>query len=249
MSPIPLESELGRLIAIKKELQNLLTKISVIIQLCSSNTNILTIKLNVKLLVANIKTIKTMWANYLQLVDHNRQPINNDINSSIINIFINGLTIKNININSRTLYSLISNLRTLSQQITTAISQTANLVLIIDTRDRISLASSRLPSRPVPRLLLPPPGPPSPFSAPPPYSAPPALQRQRNIGIQPTSLVRQPATRLLLEDLDLTPVRTSSIGSSTSSHDPRLGLGKKYFRARKITRRKRGNKKTKTRRA
>jgi hypothetical protein len=247
MSPIPLESELGRLIAIKKELQNLLTKISVIIQLCSSNTNILTIKLNVKLLVANIKTIKTMWANYLQLVDHNRQPINNDINSSIINIFINGLTIKNININSRTLYSLISNLRTLSQQITTAISQTANLVLIIDTRDRISLASNSR-SRPVHRLLLPPPGPP-PFSAPPPYSAPPALQRQRNIGTQPTSLVRQPAMHLSLEDLDLTPLRTSSSGSSTSSQDPRLGLGKKYFRARKITRRKRGNKKSKTRRA
>jgi hypothetical protein len=248
MSPIPPKSELGRLIAIKKELQNLLTKISVIIQLCSSNTNIRVIELKVKLLVANIKRVKALRTSYLQLPERDRQDFNEELNS-ITTIISSGETIKNVRINSQTLNSLIHNLRSLSQQITTAISQTANLVLIIDTRDRISLASSRLPSRPVPRLLLPPPGPPSPFSAPPPYSAPPALQRQRNIGIQPTSLVRQPATRLLLEDLDLTPVRTSSIGSSTSTHDPRLGLGKKYFRARKITRRKRGNKKTKTRRA
>jgi hypothetical protein len=42
-------------------------------------------------------------------------------------------------------------------------------------------------------------------------------------------------------DLDLTPSRASSSGSSTSS---RLGFGKKYLRPRKMTRRKRGAKKS-----
>jgi hypothetical protein len=53
-----------------------------------------------------------------------------------------------------------------------------------------------------------------------------------------------PAMHLSLDVLDLTPSRAPSSASSSSS---RLGLGKKYFIKRKITHRKRGNKKPKTR--
>jgi hypothetical protein len=195
MSPIPPKSELGRLIAIKKELGNLLIKISAITNM--SNTNIATIKLKVKLVIANIKRVKALTTSYLQ-------SFNNDLNS-INSVIISGETIKNININSHTLNSLISNLDILSLQTTTAIVQTANLVLILDTRDRIVLASSRLSSRSS-RLSSSPsrlPSPPPPFSAPPPLSAPPRLQRQSNIGTRPTSLFRQPAMHLSLDDLDL----------------------------------------------
>lgn len=230
MSPISPESELGRLIAIKKELGNLLTKISAITNM--SNTNIATIKLKIKLIIANIKRVKALTTSYLQ-------SFNNDLNS-INSIISSGETIKNININSHRLNSLISNLDTLSLQTTTAIVQTANLVSALDLNERRELGlTSNSRSRPVPRLIIP--DPPS-YSAPPPYSAPPRLQRQRNIGTRPTSLVRQPSTRLLLEDLDLTPSRASSTNSSRSA------LGKKYFRPRKMTRRKRGAKKPRTRR-
>jgi hypothetical protein len=237
MSPIPHESELGRLIAIKKELEKLLKSTLLIIQLCSSNTNIVTIKLKVKLLLANIKRVKALRTSYLQ-------SFNNDLNS-INSIIRSEETIKNININSRTLNSLISNLDTLSLQTTTAIVEIANLVSALDLNERreLGLASnSRSRSRPVPRLLIPPPGLPS-YSTPPPLSAPPRLQRQPNIGTRPTSLVRQPAMHLSLDDLELnlTPSRTPSSASSTSS---RNAFGKKYFRARKITHRKRGAKKT-----
>jgi len=228
MSPIPHDSELGRVIAIKKELENLLTKISAITNM--SNTNIAIIKLKVKLVNANIKRVKTLRRDYLQ-------SFNDDLNS-IDNIIISGETITTININSQTLNSLNSNLHTLSGYVTTAIIQTANLVSTLDLRERRELGlTSNSRSRSVP---------PSP---PPPLSAPPALQRQRNIGTgtRPTSLVRQRAMYLPLADLDLdlnlTPSRASSSGSS------RNAFGKKYFRARKMTRRKRGNKKPKTRRA
>lgn len=232
MSPIPPESELGRLIAIKKELGNLLTKISAITNM--SNTNIAAIKLNVKLIIANIKRVKALRTSYLQ-------SFNNDLNS-INSIISSGETIKNININSHRLNSLISNLDTLSLQTTTAIVETANLVSALDLNERRELgltSNSRSRSRPVPRLLIPPPGLPS-YSAPPPLSAPPRLQRQSNIGTRPTSLVRQPAMHLSLDDLDLalTPSRASSSGSS------RNAFGKKYLRPRKMTRRKRGAKKS-----
>jgi len=218
MSPIPHDSELGILIAIKKELENLLTKISAITNM--SNTNIATIKLKVKLVNFNIKRVEALRTSYLQF-------LNDDLNS-IDNIIISGETIRTININSQTLNSLISNLHTLSGYVTRAIIQTANLVSTLDLRERRELGiTSNSRSRSVP---------PSP---PPPLSAPPRLQRQSNIGTgtRPTSLVRQRAMYLQLDDLDLAP---------TSS---RLGFGKKYFRGRKITRRKRGNKKPKTRRA
>jgi hypothetical protein len=48
---------------------------------------------------------------------------------------------------------------------------------------------------------------------------------------------------LQLEDLELAPSRTPSSASSSSS---RLGFGKKYFIKRKITHRKRANKKPRT---
>jgi hypothetical protein len=236
MSPIPHKSELGRLIAIKKELGNLLTKISAITNM--SNTNIAAIKLNVKLIIANIKRVKTLRTSYLQ-------SFNNDLNS-INSIISNGETIKNININSQRLDSLIRNLDNLSLQTTTAIVETTNLVSALDLNERRELgitSNSRSRSRPVPRLLIPPLVPYS-ASAPPPLSAPPRLQRQPNIGTRPSSLVRQPAMHLSLDDLELnlTPSRTPSSASSSSS---RNAFGKKYFRARKITRRKRGAKKMK----
>jgi len=84
MSPIPHESELGRLIAIKKELGNLLIRISAITNM--SNTNIATIKLKVKLIIANIKRVKTLRTSYLQ-------SFNNDLNS-INSIISSGETIK-----------------------------------------------------------------------------------------------------------------------------------------------------------
>jgi hypothetical protein len=223
MSPIIPESELGRLIAIKKELGNLLTKISAITNM--SNTNIATIKLRIKLIIANIKRVKALRTSYLQ-------SFNNDLNS-INSIISSGETIKNININSHRLNSLISNLDTLSLQTTTAIVETANLVSALDLNERRELGiTSNSRSRPVPRL-------PS-YSAPPPLSAPPRLQRQSNIGTRPTSLVRQPATHLSLDDLDLalTPSRASSSTSSGNAY------GKKYLRPRKMTRRKRGAKKS-----
>lgn len=230
MSPIPHESELGRLIAIKKELGNLLIRISAITNM--SNTNIATIKLKVKLIIANIKRVKTLRTSYLQ-------SFNNDLNS-INSIISSGETIKNININRQRLDSLISSLDNLSLQTTTAIVQIANLVSILDLNERRELGiTSNSRSRPVPRLLIPPPGLPS-YSAPPPLSAPPRLQRQPNIGTRPTSLVRQPAMHhLSLDDLELnlTPSRAPSSASS------RNAFGKKYFRARKITHRKRGVKK------
>ena len=227
MSPIPHESELGRLIAIKKELGNLLIRISAITNM--SNTNNANIKLKVKLVIANIKRVKALRTSYLQ-------SFNNDLNS-INSIITSGETIKNININRQRLDSLISNLDNLSLQTTTAIVQIANLVSILDLNERRELGlTSNSRSRPVPRLLIPPLVPysvPAPYSASAPYSAPPRLQRQPNIGTRPTSLVRQPAMHIQLEDLDLTPSRASS----------RNAFGKKYLRARKKTRRKRGNKK------
>jgi hypothetical protein len=234
MSPIPHDSELGRLIAIKKELGNLLTRISAITNM--SNTNIAAIKLKVKLVIANIKRVKALRTSYLQ-------SFNNDLNS-INSIISSGETIKNININSQRLNALIRNLDTLSLHTTTAIVEIANLVSALDLNERRELGlTSNSRSRPVPRLLIPPLVPysaPAPYSAPPPLSAPPRLQRQPNIGTRPTSLVRQPAMHLQLEDLELN-LTPSRAPSSTSS---RNAFGKKYFRARKITRRKRGAKKT-----
>jgi hypothetical protein len=53
---------------------------------------------------------------------------------------------------------------------------------------------------------------------------------------------------LSLDDLELNLTPSRAPSSASSSGSSRLGLGKKYFRARKITRKKRGAKKTRTRR-
>jgi len=260
MSPILPDSELGRLIAIKKELENLLKLTLLIIQLCSSNTNMpIIIKLKVKLL-ANIKRVQTLRTDYLQLVERDRQDINEELNS-INTIITSGNTIKNVHVNSRTLNSLIHNLRNLSQQTTAAIIQAANHILILDTRDRIALASSRIPSRPSRSPSIPddlsirpyglsirPTGlvpssdlPPLPV---PPFSAPPRLQRQPNIGTRPTSLVRQQAMNL--GDLDLDALQTTSLSRASSSSSLDRGFGKKYLRSRKRMRRKREARKRET---
>jgi hypothetical protein len=253
MSPIPPDSELGRLIAIKKELENLLKLTLLIIQLCSSNTNSATIKLKVTLLIANIKRVKTLRTDYLQLAERDRQDINEELNS-INTIISSGNTIKNVRVNSRTLNSLMQNLRSLSQQTRAAINQTANHILIIDTRDRIALASSRLPSRPSrfpsipddlsirPAGLVPSPDLPPPQV--PPFSAPPMLQRRPNIGTRPTSLVRQQAMHL--GDLDLDALQTTTLSRASSSSSLDRGFGKKYLRSRKRMRRKRETRKRET---
>jgi len=260
MSPISHESELGRLIAIKKELENLLKLTLLIIQLCSSNTNIPIIKLKVKLLIANIKRVQTLRTDYLQLVERDRQDINEELNS-INTIITSGNTIKNVRVNSRTLNSLIHNLRNLSQQTTAAIIQTANHILILDTRDRIALASSRLPNRPSrfpsipddlsirpyglsirPAGLVP--SPDLPLPPVPPFSAPPMLQRRPNIGTRPTSLVRQQAMNL--GDLDLDALQTTSLSRASSSSSLDRGFGKKYLRSRKRMRKKRETRKRET---
>lgn len=243
MSPIAPGSKLGRVIAIKKELMNLLTKISAI---NSSNTNSDTTKLKVKLILANITRIKTSWTKYLNLAgEEDRQPINDDLNISIANILISGQTIKN---SLETLNFLNSNLNTLSQQTTTAISQTANLASILDLRDRIAQASNRssIPVPPPPSPHLSPLFPLSqlsslPLPPPPPFSAPPGLRRQPNIGRQQRGLVRQQTTHLLLDGLE-------------DLNDLRLGLGKKYFKQRRLTHRnklrgQKSRKRYKTRRA
>jgi hypothetical protein len=254
MSPILPDSELGRLIAIKKELENLLKSTLLLIQLCSSNTNNATIKLKVTLLIANIKRVKTLRTDYLQLAERDRQDINEELNS-INTIISSGNTIKNVRVNSRTLNSLIHNLRSLSQQTTVAINQTANHILIIDTRDRIALASSRLPIRPSRFPSIPDdlsirpyglvPSPDLPLPPVPPFSAPPMLQRRPNIGTRPTSLVRQQAMHL--GDLDLDALQTTALSRASSSSSLDRGFGKKYLRSRKRMRRKRETRKRETR--
>jgi hypothetical protein len=265
MSPILPDSELGRLIAIKKELENLLKLTLLIIQLCSSNTNNATIKLKVTLLIANIKRVKTLRTDYLQLAERDRQDINEELNS-INTIISSGNTIKNVRVNSQTLNSLIHNLRNLSQQTRAAINQTANHILIIDTRDRIALASSRLPNRPSrfpsipddlsirpyshpirPTGLVPSPDLPPPQV--PPFPTPPRLQRRPNIGTRPTSLVRQQAIHLGDLDLDLDALQTTTLSRTSSSSSLDRGFGKKYLRSRKRMRRKRETKKLKSRKA
>ena len=257
MSPIPPDSELGRLIAIKKELENLLKLTLLIIQLCSSNTNILTIKLKLKLLDANIKRVKTLRTDYLQLAERDRQDFNEELNS-INTIITSREAMKNARVNSETLNSLKHNLRNLSQQITTAIVQISNLVSIIDTRDRIANASIRpsrfpsipgslssrpygLPIRPAGLVL----SPGLPLPPVPPFSAPPMLQRRSNIGTRPTSLVRQQVMHL--GDLDA--LQTTALSRTSSSSSLNQGFGKKYLKSRKRMHRKRETKKPKSRKA
>jgi hypothetical protein len=233
MSPITPGSELGRVISIKKELINLLSKVIAITN--PSNTNIRTIQLKVKLILANIKRVKALRSSYLQLVERDNQSINAELNS-INNIITSGEIIKNINknINSQTLNLLMDNLNALILQITRAINQTDNHILFLDTHARIAMASSHLPSSP--SSLLTSPGlsisPHSPVSLPPIPSNP-----------QPTGLHRQRALGHISLDLLPPPPPPTSLASSSDEE----GFGLKYRKKRSKKRAKKRAKYTKRR--
>jgi hypothetical protein len=247
MSPITPGSELGRVISIKKELRNLLSKVIAITN--PSNTNIRTIQLKVKLILANIKRVKTLRSSYLQLVERDNQSINAELNT-INNIITSGEIIKNINknINSQTLNLLMDNLNALILQITRAIIQTHNHILFLDTHARIAMASTHLPSSPSSLVTLPPPPPPSPPSLSPLLLSPlplspqePGLTRQRALGRNSPEIFLPPD--FLQDNLDRSPAhpsrvqspRHSSVSSSTSSSDHEdvgFGFGLKYRKKR-----------------
>ena len=223
MSPIEPGSKLGRVIAIKEELIDLLHKIKTIKNaLNPTSYEPLIAKVTFKLLPTTIKKINKSWTTYLQSIpvssinEHEHQ-----VNSTIAKIVTRGANIKNliknITINDLTLDFIITNLHHLNNETAMAISEVTKLVGILDIHERIALASNRS-SRPVPRLplpslsLSPPP--------PPPLSAPPRLQRQPNISAQERGLVRQAVSHLSLDD---------------QAH----GSGKKYFKKRRLTHRNR----------
>ena len=217
MSPITPGSELGRVISIKKELINLLSKVIAITN--PSNTNILTIQLKVKLILANIKRVKALRSSYLQLVERDNQSINAELNS-INNIMTSGVIIKNINkdINIQTLNLLMDNLNTLSLQITRAIIQTDNHILFLDTHARRAMASSHLPSSPSslrtsPGLPLPLPPPPPPPPSPPslsPFLLSPLLLSPHSLS--PLSLSPLPLSPLPLSPQEPGLTRQRAIG-------------------------------------
>lgn len=238
MSPIEPGSKLGRVIAIKKELTELLNKITTIENaLNSTSYDPLLAKVTFKLLPTTIKKINKSWTTYLQSIPVSSiNEYEHRVNSTIANIKSSGLIIKNLtknrSLNDLTLDFISINLDGLANYTSTAISQTDDLARILDIPDRIAQASNRRQSRRLP--LLPPPhlspvSPHSPHSPvplplPPPFSAPPGIRRRPNIGIQQSGLVRQQARRLSLDDLD-------------DLDDLRLAQGKKYFKKRRLTRR------------
>lgn len=223
MSPIEPGSKLGRVIAIKEELTELLNKINTIENaLNPTSYDPLLAKVTFKLLPSTIKKINKSWTTYLQSIPVSSiNEYEHRFNSTIANIKSSGLIIKNLtknrSLNELTLDFISINLDGLTNHTSTAISQTDDLARILDIPDRIAQASNRRQSRRLPLYpvhlspLSPPPPPP-----PPPFSAPPGIRRRPNIGIQQSGLVRQDATRLLLEDL-------------------RLAQGKKYFKKRRLT--------------
>ena len=241
MSPIEPGSKLGRVIAIKEELIDLLHKIKTIKNaLNPTSYEPLIAKVTFKLLPTTIKKINKSWTTYLQSIPVSSiNEYEHRVNSTIANIKSSELIIKNLtknrSLNDLTLDFISSYLDDLTNHTTTAISQTDDLARILDIPNIIAQASNRRQYRLLP--LPPPPSPhlsplspvsPSlslsslpPLPPPPPFSTPPRLQRRPNLGTQQTSLVRQQATRLLLEDLE----------------DLRLAEGKKYFKKRRLTRR------------
>ena len=248
MSPIEPGSKLGRVIAIKEELIDLLHKIKTIKNaLNPTSYEPLIAKVTFKLLPTTIKKINKSWTTYFQSIPVSSiNEYEHRVNSTIANINTRGGTIKNMiknmTLNNLTLdfisINLITNLDGLDNQTSTAISQVAKLVSILDIGDRIAQASNRrqyrslpLPPPPSPHLSPLSPLPPTPpFSAPPPsppFSAPPQLRRQPNLGTQQRSLVRQEATHLLLDGLD----------DLDGLYELRLGQGKKFFKKRRLTHR------------
>lgn len=245
MSPIEPGSKLGRVIAIKEELTELLKKITTIRSaLNPTSYEPLIAKVTFKLLPTTIKKINKSWTTYFQSIPVSSiNEYEQRVNSTIANIKSSGLTIKNYtknrSLNDLTLDFISINLDALSQQTTTAISQTDDLARILDIPNIIAQASNRRQYRSLPLPPLPPPPSPHlsplsplspvplplpPLSPPPHLFAPPGLRRQPNIGTQQTSLVRQQATHLSLDDLD-------------DLDDLRLAQGKKYFKKRRLTRR------------
>ena len=244
MSPIEPGSKLGRVIAIKEELIDLLHKIKTIKNaLNPTSYEPLIAKVTFKLLPTTIKKINKSWTTYLQSIPVSSiNEYEHRVNSTIANIKSSELIIKNLtknrSLNDLTLDFISSYLDDLTNHTTTAISQTDDLARILDIPNIIAQASNRrqyrllpLPPPPSPHLSPLSPLPPTPpFSAPPPsppFSAPPQLRRQPNLGTQQRSLVRQEATHLLLDGLD----------DLDGLYELRLGQGKKFFKKRRLTHR------------
>ena len=230
MSPIEPWSKLGRVIAIKEELTELLNKINTIKNaLNPTSYDPLFAKVTFKLLPTTIKKINKSWTTYLQSIPVSSiNEYEHRVNSTIANIKSSGATIKNMTLNDLTLDFININLDALTNQTLTAISQTDNLARILDIPNIIAQASNRRQYRSLPLPLPPPPLPSPPLPSPPhlsplplplipPFSAPPQLRRQSNIGTQQRGIVR-------LEDL-------------ADLDDLRLGQGKKYFKKRRLTHR------------
>lgn len=238
MSPIIQASNLGRIIAIENKLTKLLNEIRTIKNALSPTSyNLLLAKVKFKLLPTTITKINKLWTTYFKSIPVSS--INQDeqqLDSTIANINTRGGTIKNMiknmTIKNLTLDFIITNLDGLDNQTSTAISQVAKLVSILDIGDRIAQASNRRQHRSLPPPPLSPLSPlspslslsslpPPPFSAPPPFSTPPRLQRRPNIGTQPRGFFRQQTMSLSQEDLD----------------DLIIGQGKKYYKKRRLTHR------------
>lgn len=239
MSPIIQASNLGRIIAIENKLTKLLNEIRTIKNALSPTSyNLLLAKVTFKLLPTTITKINKLWTTYFKSIPVSS--INQDeqqLDSTIANINTRGANIKNliknITINDLTLDFISINLDDLTNQTSTAISQVAKLVSILDIGDRIAQASNRRQHRSLPPPPLSPLSPVSPSLSlsslpppPPPFSAPPRLQRQSNLGTPQRGLVRQQATHSLL-DLD----------GLDGLDDLRLAEGKKFFKQRRLTHR------------
>ena len=232
MSPITKELEI--IINLKKELNSLMGIITLLNEYYQShlrNSNIhgmLVVINNIKRQLPNIITkIKDLWTSYLQLnqTPGAEQSINEEVNISIFNISVIGETIKSSpRITRQTFDTAIANIHTLTNRINTAIRLVSHLETILDRHSRRLLASTGLLPRPL--------------------SQAPSIQRQPNLTTRPASLIRQQ----VINFRELLPTRASPHSSSRSSSrsssgtsldNLRLGYGKKFFKKRRLTHRKR----------
>ena len=232
MSPITKELEI--IINLKEELNSLMgiiTQLNEYYQSHLQNTNIhgmLVVINNIKSQLPNIITkIKDLWTSYLQLNQTHgaEQSINEEVNISIVNISVIGETIKSSSLITRqTFDTAIANIHTLTNRINTAIRLVSQLETILDRHSRRLLASTSLLPRPL--------------------SQAPSIQRQPNLTTRPASLIRQQ----VINFRELLPTRASPHSSSRSSSRSSsgtsldnlgLGYGKKFFKKRRLTHRKR----------
>ena len=230
----PITKELGIIINLKEELNSLMGIITTLNQYYQShlqNTNIhgmLVVINNIKIQLPNIITkIIDLWTSYLQLNQTHgaEQSINEEVNISIINISVIGETIKSSpRITRQTFDTAITNIHTLTNPINTAIRLVSQLETILDRHSRRLLASTSLLPRPL--------------------SQAPSIQRQPNLTTRPASLIRQQ----VINFRELLPTRASPHSSSRSSSRSSsgtsldnlgLGYGKKFFKKRRLTHRKR----------